>query len=229
MNWQEFTALLVLATAMSFSPGPNTTLAAALAANHGLRRAMPFVCAVPVGWGVLLSLCALGLGALLLAVPLLGLAVKVTGVAYLIWLASKLIGVRFQIRIQPQAGWRERFTFERNGNLTPINLSEVDAQKMNVGFWQGAALQFVNIKAWMLALAIVSGWIAGRTDPGLRFAVVLPVMLVYAFASNLLYAWAGSLLREWLSGPDGSGRRLRGFNFLMAAVLLVTAIWMLFL
>lgn len=229
MNWQEFTALLVLATAMSFSPGPNTTLAAALAANHGLRRAMPFIFAVPVGWGVLLSLCALGLGALLLALPLLSLVVKITGVTYLLWLASKLIGVRFQIRIQPQAGWRERFTFERNWNLTPINLSEVDAQKMNVGFWQGAALQFVNIKAWMLALAIVSGWIAGRTDPGLRFAIVLPVMLIYAFASNLLYAWAGSLLREWLSGPNGSGRRLRGFNCMMAAVLVVTAVWMLFL
>ncbi|MDP1740486.1 LysE family translocator [Polaromonas sp.] len=200
MNWQEFTALLVLATAMSFSPGPNTTLAAALAANHGLRRAMPFVCAVPVGWGVLLSLCALGLGALLLAVPLLGLAVKVTGVAYLLWLASKIARSR--------------------------QLSEVDAEKMNVGFWQGAALQFVNIKAWMLALAIVSGWIAGRPDPGLRFAVVLPVMLAYAFASNLLYAWAGSLLREWLSGPGGTGRRLRGFNFVMAGVLVATALWM---
>ncbi|MDP1953136.1 MAG: LysE family transporter [Hydrogenophaga sp.] len=200
MNWQEFTALLVLATAMSFSPGPNTTLAAALAANHGLRRAMPFVCAVPVGWGALLSLCALGLGALLLAVPLLGLAVKVTGVAYLLWLATKIARSR--------------------------QLSEVDAEKMNVGFWQGAALQFVNIKAWMLALAIVSGWIAGRPDPGLRFAVVLPVMLVYAFASNLLYAWAGSLLREWLSGPHGTGRRLRGFNFVMAGVLVATALWM---
>ncbi|MGH8820581.1 MAG: LysE family translocator, partial [Rhodoferax sp.] len=51
MNWQEFTALLVLATALSFSPGPNTTLSAALAANSGLRRAMRFVVAVPVGWG----------------------------------------------------------------------------------------------------------------------------------------------------------------------------------
>ncbi len=203
MNWQEFTALLVLATAMSFSPGPNTTLSTALAANHGLRRAMPFVCAVPVGWGVLLSLCALGLGALLLALPLLGLAVKVTGVAYLLWLASRIARSR--------------------------QLSEADAEKMNVGFWQGAALQFVNIKAWMLALAIVSGWIAGRSDPGLRFAVVLPVMLVYAFASNLLYAWAGSLLREWLSGPGGTGRRLRGFNFVMAGVLVTTAVWMLFL
>ena len=206
MNWQEFTALLVLATAMSFSPGPNTTLAAALAANHGLRRAMPFVCAVPVGWGVLLSLCALGLGALLLALPLLSLVVKLAGVAYLFWLAWKIARTR-------QLG----------------QLSEADAEKMNVGFWQGAALQFVNIKAWMLALAIVSGWIAGRADPGLRFAVVLPVMLVYAFASNLLYAWAGSLLRAWLSGPEGTGRRLRGFNFIMAGVLVATAVWMLFL
>jgi threonine/homoserine/homoserine lactone efflux protein len=203
MNWQEFTALLVLATAMSFTPGPNTTLATALAANHGLRRTMPFVCAVPVGWGVLLSLCALGLGALLLAVPLLGLAVKVIGVVYLLWLASKIARSR--------------------------QLSEADAARMNVGFWQGTALQFVNIKAWMLALAIVSGWIAGRADPGLRFAVVLPVMLFYAFASNLTYAVAGSLLRRWLSGPDGSGQRLVWFNRFMAAVLVVTALWMLFL
>jgi threonine/homoserine/homoserine lactone efflux protein len=203
MNWQEFTALLVLATAMSFSPGPNTTLATALAANHGLRRAMPFVCAVPVGWGVLLSLCALGLGALLLAVPMLALAIKFIGVVYLLWLASKIARSR--------------------------QLSEADAARLNVGFWQGAALQFVNIKAWMLALAIVSGWIAGRSDPGLRFAVVLPVMLAYAFASNLVYALAGSLLRDWLAGPAGSGRRLIWFNYAMAAVLVATAIWMLFL
>ena len=203
MNWQEFTALLVLATAMSFSPGPNTTLSTALAANHGLRRAMPFVCAVPVGWGVLLSLCALGLGALLLAIPWLGLAVKLIGVLYLLWLASKVARSR--------------------------QLSQADAERMNVGFWQGAALQFVNIKAWMLALAIVSGWIAGRADPGLRFAVVLPVMLAYAFVSNLVYALAGSLLRDWLSGPAGSGRRLVWFNRAMALVLVATAIWMLFL
>ena len=88
MNWQEFIALLVLAAAMSFSPGPNTTLASALGANHGLRLAMPFVCAVPVGWGVMLGLCALGLGALLLAVPLLAWTVKLLGVAYLLWLAA---------------------------------------------------------------------------------------------------------------------------------------------
>ncbi len=203
MNWQEFTALLVLATAMSFSPGPNTTLSTALGANHGLRRALPFVCAVPVGWGALLLVCALGLGALVLAVPLLSWAVKIVGVAYLLWLAFKVSQSR--------------------------QLSEADASRLSVTFWQGAALQFVNIKAWMLALAIVSGWIAGREAPGMRLAIVLPVMLAYAFVSNLAYALAGSLLREWLSGPGGSGLRLRWFNYVMAAVLVATAIWMLFI
>jgi len=203
MNWQEFTALLVLATAMSFSPGPNTTLSTALGANHGFRRALPFVCAVPVGWGALLLVCALGLGALVLAVPLLSWAVKIGGVAYLLWLAYKVSQSR--------------------------QLSQADASRLSVTFWQGAALQFVNIKAWMLALAIVSGWIAGREAPALRLAIVLPVMLAYAFVSNLAYALAGSLLREWLTGPAGSGLRLRWFNYVMAAVLVATAIWMLFI
>jgi threonine/homoserine/homoserine lactone efflux protein len=162
---------------------------------------MPFVCAVPAGWGVLLTFCALGLGTLVLAVPLLGLVVKVVGVGYLLWLAFKLA----QRRSSGPAG----------------------ASRANVTFWQGAALQFVNIKAWMLALAIVSGWIAGRTDPGARFAVVLPVMLAFAFVSNLTYALAGSLLRDWLAGPDGSGWRLLVFNRVMALVLVATALWML--
>jgi threonine/homoserine/homoserine lactone efflux protein len=158
---------------------------------------------VPVGWGVLLAVCTLGLGALVLAVPLLSWTIKLVGVAYLLWLASKIARSR--------------------------QLSEADAARLSVTFWQGAALQFVNIKAWMLALAIVSGWIAGRADPGQRMAVVMPVMLAFAFASNLTYALAGSLLREWLAGPLGSGRRLVVFNRAMAAVLVVTALWMLFL
>ena len=199
MNASEFSALLLLATAMSFSPGPNTTLSTAMAANHGLPRAMPFVCAVPVGWGLLLTLCALGLGALVLALPWLGWGIKLLGTAYLLWLAFRLA--------RTQA------------------MGRADSAVV-VGFWQGVALQFVNIKAWMLALAIVSGWVAGHADAAARMAVVMPVMLAYAFASNLTYALAGSLLRHWLAGPNGSGARLHWFNRAMAAVLALTAVWM---
>ena len=53
---EELTALLVLSTAASFTPGPNTALSTAIAANHGLRSAMKFIVSVPVGWGLLLTL-----------------------------------------------------------------------------------------------------------------------------------------------------------------------------
>jgi threonine/homoserine/homoserine lactone efflux protein len=201
MNSTEFVALLLLATAMSFTPGPNTALSSAMAANHGLRRAMPFVCAVPLGWGLLLTFSALGIGALLVALPWLAWAVKLTGAAYLVWLARRLAATE--------------------------ELSEADVRKLQIGFWQGTALQLVNIKAWMLALALVSGWVAGHDNAGWRFAIVLPVMLAFAFGSNLAYALVGSLLREWLAGPDGTRQRLRWFNRVMAAVLVLTAGWML--
>lgn len=193
----EFTALLVLATAMSFSPGPNTTLSTALAANRGLPAAMRFVCAVPVGWTALLLLCAAGIGAAVVAVPPLRLAIKAVGIGYLLYLAWKL--------------------------AQSARLSEADSARLSVGFWQGAALQFVNIKAWLLALTIVAGWVAGRDDTLQRLAVVVPVMLVFAFSSNLAYAATGALLRHWLA----QGRRLLWFNRCMALVLVATAAWML--
>jgi threonine/homoserine/homoserine lactone efflux protein len=87
-------------------------------------------------------------------------------------------------------------------------------------------LQFFNIKAWMLALTVVAGWLAGHDDALARFAVILPLMLAFGFFSNLTYALIGSLLRHWLSGPDNSGLRLRWFNRFMAGVLVITAAWM---
>lgn len=197
MPLQEFTALLVLATAMSFSPGPNTTLSTALAANHGLRRSLRFVSAVPVGWMLLLSLCALGVGALVTGMPALRWAIKGVGIAYLLWLAFKL---------------------SRSGQLTQAQQSQ-----LQVGFSQGVLLQFVNIKAWLLALTIVAGWVAGQDNFVARMLVVLPVMAFYAFTSNLLYACIGAALRQWLA----HGKRLLWFNRAMAALLVATAIWMI--
>ena len=197
MTWQEFTALLVLATAMSFSPGPNTTLSTALAANGGLRHALRFVVAVPVGWSLLLALCAAGVGALVVAVPALRWGIKALGVGYLLWLAWRL--------------------------ANSATLGQASDAQLKVGFVQGVALQFLNIKAWLLALTLVAGWIAGQPNALHRFAIVAPVMLFYAFTSNFTYAAMGALLRNWLA----EGKRLLWFNRCMAAILVLTAWWML--
>jgi threonine/homoserine/homoserine lactone efflux protein len=84
-------------------------------------------------------------------------------------------------------------------------------------------LQFLNIKAWMLALSLVAGWIAGKDDVLERCLVLLPLMMLFGLVSNLTYALMGSLLREWLL----KGTRLLVFNRCMSSVLVLTAGWML--
>jgi threonine/homoserine/homoserine lactone efflux protein len=194
---EEFTALLLLSTAASFTPGPNTTLSTALAANQGLRSALKFIVAVPVGWGLLLAICMAGLGNLVLAVPALRWVILLGGTLYLLWLASKL--------------WRTR------------EMATANESQLQVTFFQGVALQFLNIKAWMLALSLVAGWIAGKDDVLARCLVLLPLMMLFGLVSNLTYALMGSLLREWLL----KGTRLLVFNRCMSSVLVLTAGWML--
>ena len=201
MNTTEWTALLVFCTAMSFSPGPNTTLSTALAANHGLRRALRFCVAVPAGWVLLMLSCGLGLGALIMGVPALRWGVKLLGVAYMLWLAWKLSGA--------------------------AQLAQVDARRLDIGFLAGMGLQFVNIKAWMLALTLTAGWVvnaagAPAPNPGERLAIICAVMVVFAFTSNFTYALMGSMLRQFLA----QGQRLLWFNRALALVLVLTAAWM---
>lgn len=196
MPGSELLALLGFATAMAFTPGPNTTLSAALAANHGLRHALPFVAGVPVGWGALLLGCALGLGALLDSLPVLRGVLKWAGLAYLLWLAWAL--------------------------ARSARLAQADPRRFDVGFWQGALLQLVNIKAWMAALLISAGWISLAPDLWARIGFVLPLLMVFGLVSNLSYALVGSALRGWLA----QGVRLLWFNRLLALVLLATALWM---
>lgn len=200
MTTTELSALVVLMTVASFTPGPNTTLSTALGANLGLKRSLRFVLAVPVGWSLLFTLCAGGVGGLVATWPALRLGIQTLGVAYLLWLAFKL--------------------------ARSASLAQADAGQLQVTFWQGVVLQFLNIKGWMLALTVVAGWLAGQDDALARFAIILPLMLAFGLVSNLTYALIGSLLRHWLNGPDNRRTRLHWFNRGMAAVLVATAAWM---
>ena len=138
-----------------------------------------------------------GLGGVLQAAPALRGTLKWLGLAYMLWLAWKL--------------------------ARADTLAQADPARLQVGFFKGVALQFVNIKAWMNAMLISAGWITVADPIGPRLAVVLPLMMAYGLASNFTYALVGSALRGWLQ----QGARLRIFNRVLAGVLVATALWMI--
>ncbi|NKJ36921.1 LysE family translocator [Rhizobium sp. SG570] len=193
MALDTFLALLLFAFTTSITPGPNNMMLFTSGVNFGFRRTIPHMLGIGVGFFVLLIAVGLGLGALLHTVPLLYTALKFAGGAYLVWIAWKI------------------------GTSRSLSDRESGAQPMS--FMSAAAFQWVNPKAWVMAVTAMATY----TNEQLYLFSVLLVGLAFA-AVNVpsVSTWAGfgSALRDWLSDPV----RLKWFNITMA-VLLVLSLW----
>lgn len=193
MALDTFLALLLFAFTTSITPGPNNMMLFTSGVNFGFRRTIPHMLGIGVGFFVLLIAVGLGLGALLHTVPVLYTALKFAGGAYLVWIAWKI------------------------GTSRSLSERESDAQPMS--FISAAAFQWVNPKAWVMAVTAMATY----TNEQLYLFSVLLVGLAFA-AVNVpsVSTWAGfgSALRDWLSDPV----RLKWFNITMA-VLLVLSLW----
>lgn len=193
MPLETFLALVLFAFTTSITPGPNNMMLFASGVNFGFRRTIPHMLGIGAGFLSLLIGVGFGLGALMQSVPLVYTVLKFAGGAYLIWIAWK-IG-------------------------TSRSLSEGNAGARPMTFLGAAAFQWVNPKAWVMAVTAMATY----TNPAAYTATVLIVGFAFALV-NLpsVSTWAGfgSALREWLSVPV----RLKWFNITMA-VLLVISLW----
>jgi threonine/homoserine/homoserine lactone efflux protein len=90
-----------------------------------------------------------------------------------------------------------------------------------LSFWQSAAFQYANPKAWMLAAATAGSFMTNHAT-FVSIAVIVIVFSVAAMGSLITWAWIGSTLRHWLS----VGSRMRIFNVAMGVLLAATALWL---
>lgn len=192
MSAELLIAFLLFAFAASITPGPNNLMLLASGVNHGFRATLPHLLGVSFGFVVLLLAVGLGLAELFARWPLLDGLLRAAGAAYLLWLA-----------------WR----IARSGAPQP---GEGKAAPM--GFWAAGAFQWVNPKAWMMAVAAYTAYVPARSA-----LAVLGVALVFALVNlPCLSVWTliGSRLRGWMA----VGRRQQVFNASMGA-LLVLSLW----
>jgi threonine/homoserine/homoserine lactone efflux protein len=193
MSLETFLALVLFAFTTSITPGPNNMMLFASGVNFGFRRTIPHMLGIGIGFLSLLIGVGLGLGALMQSVPLVYTLLKFAGGAYLIWIAWKI------------------------GTSRSLSDGKVGAKPMT--FLGAAAFQWVNPKAWVMAVTAMATY----TNPAYYISTVLLVGTAFALV-NLpsVSTWAGfgSALRDWLSVPV----RLKWFNITMA-VLLVISLW----
>jgi threonine/homoserine/homoserine lactone efflux protein len=194
MSSDAFLALLVFALVTSVTPGPNNLMLLASGVNFGFVRTVPHMFGIAGGFATLLFGVGLGLGAVLKAYPAFDLTLKIAGGAYLLYLAWKIAMSR---------------------SLT----AKGEAKAVPMTFFQAAAFQWVNPKAWVMAVTAMAVY----TNPEAPFLSMLLVTAAFA-AVNLpsVSVWAGfgMALRGFLADP----MRLKWFNIAMG-VLLAATLW----
>lgn len=194
MSPDIFAALVVFAFVTSITPGPNNLMLLASGVNFGFRRTVPHMLGIGAGFFSLLIGVGLGLGALLETVPVFYTLLKFAGGAYMLYLAWMI--------------------------ATSRSVGDGKGEKARpMLFLEAAAFQWVNPKAWVMAVTGIATY-ASQTH---YIWSVLLVSVVFALA-NLpsVSSWAafGTLMRNWLSDPV----RLKWFNIVMA-LLLVASLW----
>lgn len=190
---QLLLALALFAFVSSITPGPNNTMLMASGANFGFRATMPHLSGVAIGFGVMVLAVGLGLGGLFIAFPRLHDVLAVAGGLYMIWLAWKI--------------------------ATAKGLGGGEGTGKPQTFWQAAAFQWVNPKAWAMAIGATTTYVPAE-HYNLNILLVALVFMAVNGPCVAIWTGFGVGLRRFLDRPA----ILRTFNVTMAVLLLASLI-----
>ena len=194
MTFDILMALVAFCFVGVMTPGPNNLMLMASGANFGFRRTVPHMVGVGLGMPILTLLVGVGIIRVFEAFPIVQTILTGLSVLYLLYLAWKI------------------------ANAAPPRQAGADDVGRPLTFLQAAAFQWVNPKAWFMALSAITLYAGGR-DP----LAILWVAGAYCAVSSIsTTSWTalGQQMRRFLGTPG----RLRAFNWTMAALLMATLI-----
>jgi threonine/homoserine/homoserine lactone efflux protein len=192
MNLDLLPALAVFAFVTSITPGPNNLMLLASGANFGVRRTMPHMLGVGIGFTVMVLGIGMGLVTLFDRYPVSHVVLNVASIAYLLYLAWKI------------------------ATAAPKGETGAQPEGRPFTFLQAAAFQWVNPKAWAMGLSAISAYTADQTLAGV--ALVAVVFGLVNIPSVACWVVLGHEMRRILTNPA----RLRAFNITMAVLLVAS-------
>lgn len=184
--------LCTFAAVSSITPGPNNTMILASGLNYGFSRSLPHLFGICCGFTFMIFATGLGLHAVFVQFPILQTILKYGGAIYLLWLAWKL------------------------AHAAPMNSDQGKLSKP-MGFLNAAAFQWVNPKAWVMAVSALTTYLPQgfKVMDVAQLAGVFGVIGIFCVGSWALF---GVGMRRMLQDP----RSVRMFNIAMALLLVAT-------
>jgi len=190
MTIELLAALSMFAFVSSITPGPNNLMLMTSGTNFGFKRTIPHMLGVGLGFTLMVLLVGLGAMQIFDWFPLSYEILKVASIVYLLYLAYKI------------------------AKTSEVSQSE-DARKP-MTFIQAALFQWVNPKAWTMAVTAISVYAPSKE----AFAVLIVALVFGIINLPCICSWItlGQKIKHVLSNE----RRLKNFNYAMAALLVLS-------
>ncbi len=192
----ELAAFLGFAFVGTVSPGPNNTVLWASGMTFGFRRTVAHVLGTALGMGALVLGVSAGIGAILDAVPVAELLLKVVGSAYLLWVAYHVAA---------------------GGGIGRTEVSHP------LSLWQGAVFQWVNPKAWIFTIAAVGTFLPPDLPRIVGVGLLTGILMVVVVGSASVWAAGGAALGRVVD--DERTRRVVSAILAILLVASVALIW----
>ena len=193
MSNELLIGLVGFALVSAFSPGPNNLMLLSSGMNFGWRKSVPHILGIAIGFPVMIFGVGMGITQIFEAYPVSLVVMKVLSAAYLIYLAYKIASTR------------------------PAGVDMEVKNTRPLTFVQAAAFQWVNPKAWAMALTAISAYTIAN-NMLLSVFIVIFVFLAVGMMSANTWTIIGLKLRMFLSNPVA----FRAFNIGCALILVAT-------
>lgn len=116
MNLETYTAFVLFVVVMTGTPGVGNLTMMAIGQMHGFRASLPFLFGTTVGAIFLDTMVAFGMGGIFMASPSIAFAMKIGGMAYILYLGWKIVTMQIGT-----GGSGKRFSFVEGVFVHPTN------------------------------------------------------------------------------------------------------------
>lgn len=198
-NFYTLAIILSIATftlSTAITPGPNNIMLLSSGLTFGFKRTVPHMLGIVLGFPFMVLLVGLGLGIVFESFPIVFKILKIVGILYLFWMAYKIAS---------------------NHSSFDINESE---ESKPFTFFQSATFQWVNPKAWIMAITAISIFVTAKDDNFMQVFIISFIYMLSGVISTSTWTAGGVLLKRFIK----SSKSIKIFNITMAVLLIASVL-----
>lgn len=203
---EEFYTVAMIISIATFTistvttPGPNNIMLLSSGLTFGYKKTIPHMSGIIVGFPFMVVLVGLGMGVIFEKFPIILSILKIVGILYLFWMAFKI------------ANNTSSYEVEEGQKSKPFT------------FFQAAIFQWVNPKAWIMAITAISIFVTANENSYLQVITIAFIYLLSSIISTNSWAFGGVVLKKFIKNESS----VKKLNIIMAVLLIASVLPIIF-